>query len=49
MAKQHGILVSNANPTQPIVRAITATDVKEALARGLDDFWAMRRTFYSSV
>ena len=32
---------SNASSTRPIVRAITPADVKDALARGLDDFWAM--------
>ena len=34
-------LTSNASSTRPIVRAITPADVKDALARGLDDFWAM--------
>jgi uncharacterized membrane protein len=34
-------LTSNASFTRPLVRAITPADVKDALVRGLDDFWAM--------
>ena len=34
-------LTSNASSIQPVVRAITLAGVKDALARGLDDFWAM--------
>ena len=41
MARSHILLGAGATPTQPAVRRITTADIKQALARGLDDFYAM--------
>jgi uncharacterized membrane protein len=40
MPKFHGIAGSDATPDYPVVRKIGPADLKDALARGVDDFWA---------
>ena len=41
MAQFHVVAGASEVPAHPIVRKITPADLKEALARGFDDFWAM--------
>lgn len=41
MANFHVIAGAGEAPAQPIVRKISPADLKEALAKGFDDFWAM--------
>jgi uncharacterized membrane protein len=41
MPKFHVIAGPDATPAYPIVRKIGPADLKDALARGLDDFWAI--------
>jgi uncharacterized membrane protein len=41
MANFHVIAGADEAPAHPIVRKIGLGDIKEALARGFDDFWAM--------
>lgn len=41
MAHFHIVAGANDTPAHPVVRKITTADLKEALARGFDDFWAM--------
>lgn len=41
MAQEHVINQPAADPALPAVRKITIADIKDALARGIDDFWAM--------
>jgi uncharacterized membrane protein len=40
MTNPHFISGSEANATLPVVRKIEMSDLKEALAKGLNDFWA---------
>ncbi|HEY2227585.1 MAG TPA: DUF2189 domain-containing protein [Xanthobacteraceae bacterium] len=40
MTHLHAIVGSQARPALPVVRKIRLTDLKDALAKGLDDFWA---------
>jgi uncharacterized membrane protein len=40
MTHLHVMVGSEANPALPVVRKIGVTDLKDALAKGLDDFWA---------
>ena len=44
MAQQDVYTASGAAPTLPAVRTIGPADLKDALARGLDDFWEMPTT-----
>jgi uncharacterized membrane protein len=41
MAGLHVIAGAPARPAYPAVRKITLADLREVLARGIDDFWAM--------
>ena len=41
MPKFHVIAGPDATPAYPIVRKIGLADLKDALAKGVDDFWAM--------
>jgi uncharacterized membrane protein len=41
MANFHIVAGASEAPAHPIVRKITPADLKEALAKGFDDFWAM--------
>ena len=41
MPKFHVIAGPDATPAYPIVRKIGPADLKDALAKGVDDFWAM--------
>jgi uncharacterized membrane protein len=41
MAHSHVLLGAGAIPTRPVIRSIGLADVKTALARGVDDFYAM--------
>jgi uncharacterized membrane protein len=41
MPKFHVIAGPDATPYYPIVRKIGPADLKDALARGIDDFWAI--------
>ncbi len=41
MANFHVVAGAGEAPAHPIVRKITPADLKEALAKGFDDFWAM--------
>jgi len=41
MANFHIVAGASEAPAYPVVRKITPADLKEALARGFDDFWAM--------
>jgi len=41
MAHFHVVAGAGEVPAYPVVRKITPVDLKEALARGFDDFWAM--------
>jgi uncharacterized membrane protein len=41
MASFHIVAGASEAPAHPIVRKITPADLKEALAKGFDDFWAM--------
>lgn len=41
MAHFHIVAGAGEVPAHPVVRRITPADLKEALARGFDDFWAM--------
>jgi len=41
MVHFHIVAGANDTPAHPVVRKITPADLKEALARGFDDFWAM--------
>ncbi|MDQ6867395.1 MAG: DUF2189 domain-containing protein [Pseudomonadota bacterium] len=41
MPKFHVIAGPDATPAYPIVRKIGPADLKDALARGIDDFWAI--------
>src|SRR6202045_4148572 len=41
MPKFHVITGPDATPAYPIVRKIGPADLKDALAKGVDDFWAM--------
>jgi uncharacterized membrane protein len=41
MAHSHVLLGAGAVPTRPVIRNIGLADVKTALARGVDDFYAM--------
>jgi uncharacterized membrane protein len=41
MAYSHVLLGAGTKPSQPVVRRIGLADLKEALALGLDDFYAM--------
>src|ERR1700709_568707 len=40
MAHLHVLAGSDASPTLPDVRKIAMSDLKDALAKGIDDFWA---------
>ena len=40
MAHLHVLAGSDASPTLPDVRRIEVSDLKDALAKGIDDFWA---------
>jgi uncharacterized membrane protein len=44
MAQQEVYTAPDATPTLPAVRTIGPADLKDALARGLDDFWEMPTT-----
>ena len=41
MANFHIVAGASEAPAHPVVRKITTADLKEALAKGFDDFWAM--------
>ena len=41
MAQFHIVAGASDVPSHPTVRKITPADLKEALAKGFDDFWAM--------
>ncbi|MBO1903390.1 DUF2189 domain-containing protein [Microvirga sp. 3-52] len=41
MANFHIVAGAGEAPAHPVVRKITPADLKEALAKGFDDFWAM--------
>jgi uncharacterized membrane protein len=41
MANFHVVAGASEAPAHPVVRKITPADLKEALAKGFDDFWAM--------
>jgi len=41
MSYQHMVVESGESLPLPVVRKITVADLKEALRKGLDDFWAM--------
>ncbi|MBA1156422.1 DUF2189 domain-containing protein [Microvirga mediterraneensis] len=41
MANFHIVAGASEAPAHPVVRKITPADLKEALAKGFDDFWAM--------
>jgi uncharacterized membrane protein len=41
MANFHIVAGSGESPAHPVVRKISPADLKEALAKGFDDFWAM--------
>ena len=41
MPKFHVIAGPHATPDYPVVRKIGPADLKDALARGIDDFWAI--------
>lgn len=41
MAQFHIVAGASDVPSHPVVRKITPADLKEALAKGFDDFWAM--------
>jgi len=41
MAQFHIVACASDVPSHPVVRKITPADLKEALAKGFDDFWAM--------
>jgi uncharacterized membrane protein len=41
MASLHILVGASANPAHPVIRRITPGDLQHALARGLDDFFAM--------
>ncbi|MBQ0823336.1 DUF2189 domain-containing protein [Microvirga terrae] len=41
MANFHIVAGASEVPAHPVVRKITPADLKEALAKGFDDFWAM--------
>lgn len=41
MAHFHVVAGAGDAPAHPVIRKITPADLKEALARGFDDFWAM--------
>jgi uncharacterized membrane protein len=41
MANFHIVAGASDAPANPVVRRITPADLKEALAKGFDDFWAM--------
>jgi uncharacterized membrane protein len=41
MANFHIVAGAGETPAQPVVRKITPADLKEALSKGFDDFWAM--------
>ncbi|MEE1610080.1 DUF2189 domain-containing protein [Microvirga sp. CF3016] len=41
MANFHIVAGAGEAPANPVVRRITPADLKEALAKGFDDFWAM--------
>jgi uncharacterized membrane protein len=41
MARSHVLLGAGTSPTRPAIRSIGLADVKTALARGVDDFYAM--------
>jgi uncharacterized membrane protein len=44
MAQQDVLAAPEATPALPAIRAIGPADLKDALARGLDDFWEMPTT-----
>ena len=41
MANFHIVAGAGESPAHPVVRKISPADLKEALAKGFDDFWAM--------
>ena len=41
MANFHIVAGAGDSPAHPVVRKISPADLKEALAKGFDDFWAM--------
>src|ERR671927_402829 len=41
MAQFHIVAGASDTPTHPVIRKISPADLKEALSRGFDDFWAM--------
>ena len=41
MANFHIVAGAGDSPAHPVVRKISSADLKEALAKGFDDFWAM--------
>ena len=41
MANSHLLVGATTNPTQPVVRRISPSDLYQSLARGIDDFTAM--------
>src|SRR6516165_9658480 len=41
MAKLHATIGPDSTPVYPIVRKIGPADLKDALAKGIDDFFAM--------
>src|SRR5260370_7043197 len=41
MPNLHVITGAGENPAYPIIRKIAFADLKDAVAKGIDDFWAM--------
>jgi uncharacterized membrane protein len=42
MAQFHIVAGASDTPAKPVIRKINPADLKEALSRGFDDFWAMQ-------